>query len=158
LRKLYIFILLSIAFLYGCKRYPDGPLISFRSVEGRLEGNWQIAGFTSNGVDSLQYCIDSCGNSMNINMQQANGSYNFLTFSRGFEADWTFSDNKRIMNVSFFPDSVYTASFSGVGFVPIKEGCNIQWKIVKLELKELEITTTSNGCNYVMSFMKEWMT
>ena len=150
----YFIILLAIAFI-GCHRYPDGPLISLRSTEGRLEGNWQVVGFTSNGVDSLQYCIDSCGSLMNINMQQANGKYYFLTFSRNFGADWTFSDHKKLMNVTFFPDTVYAKTFYGVGLGPIMEGTSSQWKILKLEMKELEISATCNGCNYVMSFKKE---
>ena len=51
---------------FAC-RYDDGPLISFRSVKNRLEGRWQVIGFTSDGNDSLQYYNDSCGCKMTIN-------------------------------------------------------------------------------------------
>ena len=65
-KLLCISIVLAIAFPFGCDTYPDGPLISFRFVQKRLEGTWQIVGFTSNGVDSLQNFNDSCGGNMQI--------------------------------------------------------------------------------------------
>jgi hypothetical protein len=157
LKKLFcILILLAITLSFGCKkRYPDGPLISFRSPYKRIVGEWQIVSFTSDGVDSLQSCIDSCGSNMNIQISDPNNFWYNIVFTKGFLVYWNFSDNETIMNVNFSPDSTISSSFHYTGIGPLGGGKISEWKILKLEMKALEISTTYNGKSYLMSFKKE---
>ncbi|HYV91915.1 MAG TPA: hypothetical protein VE978_09030 [Chitinophagales bacterium] len=39
----------------SCMKYDDGPCISFRGEEKRLEGEWLLKYWTVDGIDSLQY-------------------------------------------------------------------------------------------------------
>jgi hypothetical protein len=38
--------------LSACKKYPEGPLISFRSAKNRVVGTWNVDKFYINSVDS----------------------------------------------------------------------------------------------------------
>lgn len=52
-RKWGISIFLTVfvlAFLQGCTRYEDGPLISLRSVDSRLVGAWKVKTFNGTAV------------------------------------------------------------------------------------------------------------
>lgn len=40
--KLKIYPLILLFFAIGCKKYEEGPLISFRTKQHRLEGKWQL--------------------------------------------------------------------------------------------------------------------
>jgi hypothetical protein len=64
--KKILYIILSIVIFLGCKKYEEGPLISFRSVTQRIEGKWRVTEYISNGIDSLKYYNDSCGATIGI--------------------------------------------------------------------------------------------
>lgn len=53
MKKLTIILCLSLALVFGCKKYPEGPKITFRSPEKRLEGNWKVKSFYKDGEDYL---------------------------------------------------------------------------------------------------------
>ncbi len=99
-----ILILLAIAFVPAC-RYKDGPVISFRSIQKRLEGTWQVVGFTSNGVDSLQNFNDSCGGNMQIKFPPDWDFINIYFVAddnkpfKGNGGEFDFSDHYTIMNL-----------------------------------------------------------
>jgi len=61
-QRILIVLLLSIAFIpFSCKKYDDGPFISFRSVTKRLLGEWEVKQFLKGGDDLSQFYKDSCG-------------------------------------------------------------------------------------------------
>ncbi|MBI5541988.1 MAG: hypothetical protein HY951_18170 [Bacteroidia bacterium] len=152
--KKFLFILIVLTtILSGC-RYKDGPMLSFRSVEKRLNGDWQVIGFTSDGIDSLQYYNDSCGGIMKITLYYPDGSldsdnkvnfYNSKMPSMG--GRFTFSNNKKIMHINFGDTSLY----KDIG--PLGGGRS-EWKILKLTESKLKITTDFNSRNYIISFKK----
>lgn len=50
--KYFISLLLLIAFSFGgCKRYEEGPLISFRSVSSRIINDWKMDMYLVDGED-----------------------------------------------------------------------------------------------------------
>ena len=49
--QLLILIFITIPFLNGCNKYPDGPGISFLSRAQRLANTWHIKTYQENGVD-----------------------------------------------------------------------------------------------------------
>lgn len=54
MKKLLVLSLLAIFMLVGfssCKKYEDGPMISFRSKTSRLVGDWKITKVTESGID-----------------------------------------------------------------------------------------------------------
>jgi len=61
MKKTLLLCLLLAAVVCGCKKYEDGPLISFRSAKSRLLGHHTLTKFTINGVDSLQAMNDRYG-------------------------------------------------------------------------------------------------
>ncbi|OFX37268.1 MAG: hypothetical protein A2X08_10950 [Bacteroidetes bacterium GWA2_32_17] len=132
---------------FACKKYPNGPLISFRSVENRIKGSWKIIEFTSDGIDSLQYYNDSCGSTFQIwnsdvsEWESQHYRINFIY--KPFYGGFTFDDKKKVMNVDFG---------SGKRILgPIGKGSSI-WKILKLTNKKFKISTDYNGRNYIISF------
>lgn len=53
--KTHLLFILTILFLLpfsGCKKYEEGPLLSFRSPENRIEGRWDIDKLLINEADS----------------------------------------------------------------------------------------------------------
>jgi len=159
MKKIILFLLILAGIVEGC-RYDDGPLISFHSVKGRLEGTWQIIGFTSDGVDSLQYYNDSCGCKMQIRFLSDENNIYFKDCTSnkyknsGGGGHFYFVDNKKKMNVFLGGSS---QPLTGLG--PIARfggrGINCVWKILKLKRDELKISTDFNGRNYLISFKKE---
>lgn len=48
-----ILMMLFIFSLIGCKKYPEGPKFSLRTMKSRLSGDWKVTRFEVNGIDSL---------------------------------------------------------------------------------------------------------
>jgi len=52
--KLAVFILLvtlMIPIIQSCKKYPDGPMISFRTRTERVANTWKVDNYKKNGTD-----------------------------------------------------------------------------------------------------------
>lgn len=49
--SLFFLSLILIVSLSSCKKYENGPSLSFRSRTARLENNWKVASYTINGID-----------------------------------------------------------------------------------------------------------
>jgi len=52
---LLISVLIITLTLGSCKKYDEGPLISLRSKEKRMNGKWEVQLFLINGYDSTNY-------------------------------------------------------------------------------------------------------
>jgi hypothetical protein len=60
--KRIVLLLLGITIIVSaCKKYEDGPSVSFRSVKSRIYGNHTITKYTVDGIDSLQLMKDRFG-------------------------------------------------------------------------------------------------
>jgi len=149
MKKFAIIILTILVIPLAC-RYKEGPEISFRSVKKRLEGTWQITSYTSNGVDSLKIINDSCGCDMVIDFPQDWYNINVYFIAGGQQkagGQFQLLDHKKIMYMM-----LNGTTFKSLG--PIGGGGHQNWEILKLEIKELKISTTFNGRNYLISFNK----
>ena len=149
MKQLITCLIIVITIITGC-RYKEGPMISFNSVEKRIEGTWQVIGFTSDGVDSLQYYNDSCGSIMQIYKEYHDDtSYNILFKRISGNLTLTgyctlFEHNKR-MDVILYGINVLG---------PIGNKRRSQWEILTLKKNELKISTDFNGKNYIISFKR----
>ncbi len=161
MKKLLIIIIVFATVFSGC-RYKEGPLISFSSVEKRLEGTWQIVGLTSDGIDSLQYYNDSCGSIMTLGFRYSDGSpmSNYMiAFDKGKKrlgGYFTFNNNRKNMNV-YFP-SLTISNNQAQDFVvigPIGTGKRSEWRILKLTKNDFKISTKVSSKTYIISFKKE---
>ena len=52
MKRWYLFLFL-FTLLYGCKKYPDGPGLTFRTPLQRILGTWKAAAYFVNDVDSI---------------------------------------------------------------------------------------------------------
>jgi len=160
MKKLFCVLILFVFLLPLACRYKDGPAINFHSVKNRLGGRWQVTGFTSDGVDSLQYYNDSCGCKMRIGFLSDENNiyfeecppnkYKYLGEGGGY---FYFVDNKKKMNLFL----VGKSPFKGLGPIAYggSSGYNCEWEILKLTKDELKISSDFNGRNYIISFKKE---
>ncbi|MBI3520359.1 MAG: DUF5004 domain-containing protein [Bacteroidetes bacterium] len=133
MKTLLAFIFLSSILLFTeCKKYPEGPAISFRSKKERISNSWKVSELKINDVDSTAYYTNILHDyTLNINKS---GSYTITYFvtvpnignitntESGF---WSFSSNKKDLNLS--PSSI------SYGNVPSSSS----WQILKLYEKEL---------------------
>jgi hypothetical protein len=147
-RKILISLFLILIFFTTC-RYKEGPLISFRSVEGRLKGTWQVVEFTSDGVDSLQNFKDSCGSKMRIWKKYFDEPLSKISFENGnylkIGGSFSLLDNKKLIRVGFGnTQHIIIGPIGGIS----------NWKILKLTFQEFKISTDFNGRNYNISFKK----
>ena len=152
MKKLFIILFVTTIVFSGCKKYKEGPLISFRTVTMRIMGTWQVTEYISNGVDSLQYYNDSCGANLSINdIEDYDWQFHvgFINGKKEFDGVFNLSKDNKVLYVSSGYDN-YNNYFNG----PFLPNTKSNWKILKLTNKELKVTVDINNKNYKMSFKK----
>lgn len=158
MRKLFLILIVIITVIAGC-RYKENPIFPAGTVKTRLQGKWDVVGFTSNMVDSLQYYKDSCGARLIINFYNQDGSplgYNEIGLiggKKGFSGTFTFSNNKKLMYVWFSAHGGHLNPGHDI-IGPFGAGKSSKWKILKLTKEEFKITTDFNNINYIILFKK----
>ena len=153
MKKLFLIAIVTTIVFSGCKKYKEGPLISFRAVEKRITGTWQITEFTSDGVDSLQYYNDSCGANVKIEKREIDSDeYNMLYKGgkKNIYGRFHFEsfDNIRV----YFSKGDYNVSFRLIG--PIASEVVSYWKILRLTKDELKVSVDYDNKNYKMFFKR----
>lgn len=158
--KKIIFVLIIISAIFEGCRYKEGPVISFRSVKERLLGTWIVTGYTSDGIDSLQYYQDSCGcevefpNPNNDNERWQLGFTHCYYYSDNIGkvviCSYGFSKNRSIMNIyqPVHPISEFGFKSFGPMLVPI------DWEILRLTKDDFKISANMNSHNYIVTFKK----
>ena len=134
----FLFIFLACIFC-TCKKYPEGPFISLKTKENRVDGTWEVEKYLVNGVDSVAskyspgctinfYAKASSGGSRNISIQCEKSS--------GY---WSFRDRKESIVVwpldTTIKSSLFLSRFT-------------TWKILKLKYKEIHLKTEFNSTQY----------
>src|ERR1035437_9604676 len=98
--KLSVFILLAalmIPAIQSCKKYPDGPMISFRTRTDRVANTWKVDNYKKNGTD---YTSTMTGY---IETYTKDGNYSYSWHILGGTGKWVFQNNDaeiRITGVS----------------------------------------------------------
>ena len=151
--KKFAFPLLVIIFYSGCKKYPDGPLISLSSKEGRISGHWDVEYFSINGYDSTTYLRSQPFYGRYFFSTEQDNRKNFFTYKNsilpatpnyngiGF---WMFLEHKEALYVHF---DLYTPPALG----PYR-AADVTWEIRRLKSKELWLKTTYEGKEYFVKF------
>jgi hypothetical protein len=155
-KPLFLLILLAITLSFACKRrFPDGPLISFRTVNHRLEGTWKVTQFLINGADStdefnakLGCEIEFSKNTFQLNGNQFNeGPYYYfylINCNNGMTMNgfWLWDNNPpnstsddQNLDIIFYKDSTFTPVMGPFQSIGIDE----YWSVLRLTNKECNI-------------------
>jgi hypothetical protein len=144
----YILILLGIVITVGCKKYPDGPLISFETAKTRLYGNHTLTKYTVNGADSLSLYKDSLGTAFQFFNNGWTTDNNICEMYNGslleFQWVWELTDHNKIFNVK------YASNFSKHSIGVFTNNVATEWQILKLYSDDIIMQTTYNGKQYLI--------
>lgn len=137
MKQLITIVLFGIILLFNqCKKYPEGPAISFRSKAERLANSWKIEKLLINNVDSTT-AYTNLVKDYTVNIIKS-GSYNityyvtvpfFGNISNTESGVWAFTSDKK--SVTLTPQSI------AIGSLPAPSTGQI------LKLKEKELWTRS---------------
>jgi len=154
MKKLILIIIVLAAITEGCKKYPDGPWISFRSAGKRLYGYYTLTKYTVNGVDSLSLYNDSL--SLTFHFFTQHDDYNSYCVVDGERKDggysnfvwmWIFIDNNKFIKV-------HDADGFSIGTGPFGYNILPKFEILRLTNKEFNMKTTYNGKEYYVKLAK----
>lgn len=164
-----IFWLIVIVLTFGCKKYPEGPILSLRTKHERLSGDWKIKTYTIGGVDSLssfKYDQISIGK-----FEKKQFETNYINeYVKFVVAQVNAGKNKDLIGYCFFRDHKKELEFFGVHVSPansfpdssyiynmfeydieIKNWLNtnystsVTYQILKLKESEFKLKSTSNA-------------
>lgn len=89
--------------LEGCKKYEEGPMISFKSKTKRLAQVWTISDRMVDGASEL----DSYHSSLTVEFT-ADGFYQEKSGSTiEFEGQWIFNDSKKKIGIKYTGETEY---------------------------------------------------
>lgn len=123
--------------LTDCKKYPEGPGVSFRSKKERIANTWKLSKYYENSVDltsnfNTVYTKFSFVTTKNGNYTITREIYSVVNTTE--TGTWSLSSNKTTLNL--FPATI------SAGTVPSTSS----WQILKLYEKEMWLRNIdSNG-------------
>ena len=147
-------LIVALLFTSCKKRFPDGPLISFRSKLERIQGVWNLSAYLVNGVDSTRYYNNYFGNqcifdfgllpeddaaTLNINWGVDSTRLFMMSAAYTFATDINFSAHSSIFNSARFICSLSDTSNLNV---------NNNYQILKLKYKEVWLRANDFGNTY----------
>jgi len=153
-----ITILLVIAGVSeGCKKYEEGPLLSFRSAKNRLYGKYILTSYSIDGTDSLYSYYDSL--SLNFHFYyEDNYGYDICSML-GKRKDggmstlvwrWDLINKNKVLKVNY-SDGNYPGWSSG----PFRNHILPEWEILRLTNKEVKMITNYNSKEYLIKLEKQ---
>lgn len=161
--KKIVFVLITGLLVTGsCKKYPEGPAISFRTVDNRVMGQYTVNSFEINGID----CTDvynakcDCDFSFSYDRDTRNMSIrNCKPDGRGVGGGYDFSDDKKQLFIGLycameFQDSLIHWDTPFTYFGPIGNKKFSEWTILKLKNDEMKITCYYEGSQYTIDMKK----
>jgi hypothetical protein len=130
-------IITSVLLLTDCKKYPEGPGVSFRGKKERIANTWKLSKYYENSVDltsnfNTAYTKFSFVTTKNGNYTITREIYSVLSTTE--TGTWTLTSSKTTLNL--FPAAI------SAGTVPNTSS----WQILKLYEKEMWLRNIdSNG-------------
>ena len=146
-----IFSILFLLIFISCKKYPEGPCISFRSAKSRIYGDHMLTVLTDNGVDELSQYYDSLGTGFQFNYDDFSKvdacsihGETKLGWSSDLVWTWDLTNDNKILKIT--SSGGYRPSWGPFGTNILPE-----WEILRLTKKEIKLKTTYNGKEYDIS-------
>ena len=147
-------ILLLITLTLAACRYDEGPMLSFRKVEDRVQKHFTLVEFTKDGVDMTQELADSCGAEWwFLTKQEASGKVNNLMVYPPdsivpYRGDYLISDNKKNIEMKFpAPFNPYY-----IGIEPFKGDVYTIWRIERLTKEDMWLKCSYHNSDYYLKF------
>lgn len=128
-RVLLLLTLINLVFV-ACKKYPEGPTLSFRTKSARLENSWKITKYLLNGEDKTSDAQSTYYKDYVLSISKSgsyNLSYSFFSIPLTETGKWVFADDKR--QVVFTKESGNTVANNGE---------STTWTILKLKENEMQ--------------------
>lgn len=151
MKKLFLLLLILASITEGCKKYEDGPWISFRSPIKRLYGTYTLTTYTVDGVDSLNSLYDSLSLSFQFfynDIDEVNICLNDGKRKDGLGCaliwSWELINNNKIFKV------LSSSCSASVG--PFKTDVEPEWEILKLKNNNIYLITIYNDKEYYIEF------
>ncbi len=148
------FIVVVFIFIGACKKYPDGPLISFQSKMYRLtEKYWEVDNFTVDGYDSTSYLRNRpfYGTYYFAKPEgDNNGSFRYTGVNVNYSGtgQWEFTNKKKSIIIS----PRYNIP-GNIGPYRLDDSiASITWDIMRLTVKDLWLKNIYNGKEYFVKF------
>ena len=158
-----------------CKKYEEGPRISFRSKEKRVEGEWDVSTFTINGENQLLQTFSGYHNCASGGQAYYNETNTITRYVWTFEKDtWNSAqtEDRKILDQfttynncsAFYSYTTNTYAENGTWeFISKKEKIEIIFpsndvmifSIIELKEKEMKLEgNDSSGETWKMTFTK----
>ena len=158
MKKITILTVLILITVISCKKYPDGPLISFRSPLSRLLGKWEVTNVTINGDEATASYMDSCGCKFSFHSEKHDPKY-FILFdcTEGYShaGSFHFESKEFIEMYTCGKCNIDSCIYDTVQiFGPLKDKVTSIWNVRKLTFKKLWIENNYNGNNYIIRMEK----
>lgn len=84
-----IILILGVT-LVGCKKYEEGPGLSFRSKLARVSNTWEVESYTINGMDNTS----TLKNLNYTETYEKDGSFSYNSSAGGGSGKWEFQVNE----------------------------------------------------------------
>jgi len=153
MKKTVLILVVMAALMSSCKKYEEGPCISFRSAKNRVIGYHTLTKFTVNGIDSLQAMNDKFG----------------LIFHFWHRIDKWYDIDEYLLQIVYKVGEAYPFTFSCNFYLGDKNKeiilnyganllCNncdrgygdVHFKIIKLKNDDIHLKTTLNSTEYFL--------
>lgn len=85
--RILLAVLVLFSLLQSCKKYPEGPILSLRSREARLEGNWSCEKVLVNNQESTPFYSKYSYGYGSDNSYTENNGFNTLTGTWALTSD-----------------------------------------------------------------------
>jgi len=158
-----ISITIILMLFSGCKKYEEGPCISFRDVHKRLEGRWMVDKYYIDNSDNSKNYKDNFACGIKLNLKEPGdiiGNYYSLIdcsidsvqYNAGF---WELlgDENNKYAKLSFTILYQSLDSLShGIGV--FNTDTMTTWNIMKLSNKFLNLETELRGIKYRVELNK----
>jgi len=151
----FYFVFAVLIAFSACKKYEDGPFLTLRTPEQRIDGNWESESIEGSYLDYFNDLLSNIGDSVLVvrnlsdleleaefekdgdceleirgraEIEMMNGNVMRIPFSESMDGNWRFKDDKEVIEIDIDDEEII-------------------WEIIKLTNKELivdweEINTT----------------
>lgn len=160
-RFFIIFITIILVFFTGCKKYPEGPNLSFRSAVKRISGVWDVETFYVNDINltenfksnkhytELVIVTEDClkPSFLDFDIMEINNGSPYLNYSYY----WDFTNDKKNIICEYANEcqsiDTLNINFNIDLFI---DKIDIEWQILRLTQNELWLKTEYNNNNYLL--------
>ncbi len=157
-----IIIILFLGLL-SCKKYEDGPCISFRKAKNKIVAEWQVESFSINNVDNTSLYQSTCNCNFKFEAKYTTGfdpNIFYFTNCKGFAneiiGDYDFADNNKILKTNPGRVKLTDEKDTSIHYIgPIGSERFTEWQIKRLTKKELWIETNYYNTDYFVKLKSD---